>query len=360
MTASKAQYARIKPELDAAFSVVMQNMSVEGGPQVAQFAQSLQQFVPVSHAIPCAGAAVALRLALLALDLPAGAGVLLPAFGDKQLPELVQALGLTPVFADVDPRTFALDADRVAAYLSPETAAIVCVHPFGQAAPAEHLRALAEERGLWLIEDCSQSFGAKYTGANGQVQRVSTAGHISYTSFFAAKPLLNAGEGGAVLTNDDALAARVQQLLQQGRSEVRNKTLPALEAALLDVKLQHLDAFNQEKERVVAYYTNAFAHIPAIITPSTKPVAPHTHQVFTIKVPAPLRNGLQQYLQQHYIPSVVYYPDALPLLYNSERGAYPVAEALCQQVLALPLHPELKEDQLAYICQDVVNYVKQG
>jgi len=362
MTDQKAQYARLKPELDAAFSTVMQHMAFEDGLQVQGFARSLAQLLKVAHASLCATGTDALQLALMALQLPAGAEVIMPAFNDASGAALVAKLGLRPVLADVLPDTFTLDPDAAAKVLTPASAAVVPTHLFGQCADLHALLQLAQAHQLWLIEDNTQAFGAFYSGPDGRQVRSGSVGHLSFTSFFPPKPLAGEGEGGAVCTSDKALAATLLQLPQPDGTGTAK--LSTLQAAMLEVKIRHVDAFNQARQEIARFYDQAFAETALVKTAYCAPCSSHIYQQYTIRVPAHMRDGLQRYLRDHHIPSMVYYPQPLHLQdafswLGYKPGDFPVAEALCQTVLSLPMHSELKQDQLAYICRHVLDYVKR-
>lgn len=366
MTASKAQYAKLKPELDAAFSAVMATMSLEEGPQVQAFARSIESYLQVQRAVPCGSGSEALELSLLALQLPAGAEVILPAFCYEALPEIITKLGLKPVFADVAADTFNLDPAAVERLLTPATAAIVPVHLFGQCAPMQELLELAAKYKLWVVEDVTQALGATYTWPDEQTQQAGAIGHIGYTSFYPTKPTADAGEGGTAFTSNAELAQRMQQLITDGMGGkyTFSTHLETLQAAMLDVKIKYLNDYNESRQEIARFYDNAFAETEQIQAPHRAPYSSHTYQQYTIKVAPDLRDGLQQHLRDNFIPSMVYYPQPLHLLpdFNNLRqskGDLPVAELLSQSTLALPMYSELKEDQLAYICQHVINYVKQ-
>lgn len=366
MTSTKALYAKLKPELDAAFSAVMANMGMEEGPQVQAFAESIAHYLQVPHATPCANGADALRLALLTLQLPAGTEVILPAFCQEAIAATIVATGLQPVFADVDAQTFTLDPVSVEQHITPATGAILAVHQFGQCAPMQELLALAQKYKLWLVEDVTQALGAVYVGEDEKERKAGAVGHVGYTSFFPTKPLLDSGEGGAAFTSQAELAERMQQITQSGRSGdyTFNSRLDTLQAAMLDVKIKYVAEYNASRQEIARYYDNAFAQTELVQATHRATYSSHTYQQYTIKVAPTVRNGLQQHLSDNFIPSAIYYPQPLHLLekYTSGKykpGDFPVAELLSQSVLSLPMHSELKEDQLAYICQHVLNYVKQ-
>lgn len=366
ISSTKALYAKLKPELDAAFSAVMASMGVEEGPQVQAFAKSIASFLQVTHATPCASGADALQLALLSLQLPAGAEVILPAFGHEAIAATIVAAGFKPVFADVDAQTFTLDPASVEQHITPATGAILAVHQFGQCAPMQELLDQAEKYKLWLVEDVTQALGAVYVGEEEKERKAGAIGHVGYTSFFPTKPVLDSGEGGAAFTRQSELAERMQEISQNGRSGGYTFTsrLDMLQAAMLDVKLKYVEEYNEARQEIARFYDNAFAETELVQAPHRATYSSQNYHQYTIKVAPEVRNGLQQHLSDNFIPSAIYYPQPLHLQEKYTSGKYkpgdlPVAELLSQNVLSLPMHSELKEEQLAYICQHVLTYVKQ-
>ncbi|WP_162052367.1 DegT/DnrJ/EryC1/StrS family aminotransferase [Pontibacter pamirensis] len=365
MANTKAAYAQLKPELDAAFNAVMENMEFVNGPQVSSFANKLEKYMQVRHSIPCVHDTFALHLALKALELPEGAEVVMPAFNNSSVAEVVMQLGLKPVFADVLPDSFTLDPAAVEKVITPATSAIVPVHLFGQCAPMNAFMAMAQEHKLWVVEDATQSLGAFYAEPGKQAAKSGSIGHIGVTSFFPTKPLPDTGEAAALFTNDATLAERIQYLTQPEISvtgSISGAALDTLQAAMLEVKIKIMDSFNRKREGVAHFYDDAFADTELVQAPVRSPYSTHVYHQYTIKVAPELRDGLQIYLRDNHIPSVVYYPKPLHLQQtfvslNNKPGDFPVSEKLAQSVLSLPMHTELKQDQLEYICHHVLNYV---
>ncbi|MBF9253784.1 DegT/DnrJ/EryC1/StrS family aminotransferase [Pontibacter sp. 172403-2] len=364
MADQKAQYAWLKSELDAAFLSAMGSMGTAEGEaaQVRRFAGRLKADLQVSRVVACAGAAGALQLALLALYLPAGAEVILPAFADAPATDLVNRLGLKPVFADVLPGTFTLDPAATEKAITTATAAVMPVHLFGQCANMEALLQLARKYKLWVLEDNTQAFGADYIQADGHSQKAGTIGDIGITSFYPAKPLYDQGEGAAVLVNDPALALSLEKTMAAQVQGI--KEIDVLQAAMLEVKVKHIAEFVVARQRIAAFYDSAFADTPQVQTPERAPYSSHTYQQYAITVAPEIRDGLKEYLRDNHIPSMVYYPQPLHLLeaflYRGYApGAFPVAESLSKSILSLPMHSELKEDQLTYICGHVLDYVRK-
>lgn len=367
MVAMKAPYAQLKPELDAAFNAVMESMQFVDGPQVASFARQLEQYVQVHSATPCANGTVALRMALNALHLPVGAEVIVPTFTYFSLAEVVEQMGLKPVFADVLPDTFTLDPVAVEKGVSGATAAIIPVHLFGQCALMQPLMEIAQAHTLWVLEDATQAYGATYRRPGERSVRAGSLGHIGITSFFPPNPSGGNGEGGALFTNDPALAEELQQLSKQlssGGESLGVTGLDTLQAAMLEVKIKHIDSFNKRREEVAQFYNDAFAETQLVQAPVCAPYISHVYQQYTIKVAPEIRDGLQEYLRENHIPSVVYYPQPLHLhdrfaYLGYKEGDFPVSEGLSKRVLSLPMHTELKADQLEYICHHMLTYVNR-
>ncbi|GAB3534753.1 DegT/DnrJ/EryC1/StrS family aminotransferase [Pontibacter brevis] len=363
MTNTKAAYAQLKPELDAAFNAVMENMQFVNGPQLESFARKLEEMVQVRHAMPCASGTVALQLALKALNLPAESEVILPAFCDATGAEVVKMLGLKPVFADVLPDTFNLDPAAAERAVSATTSAILPVHLFGQCAHMKPVLEMAQAHKLWVVEDSIQSLGATYTEPGERTLPAGAIGDMGVTSFFPTKAVGGTGEGGALLTNESSLAEKVQQLLTAG-SSASGTALDTLQAAMLEVKIKIVDAHNKKREEVARFYDDAFRKTELVLAPYRAPYSSHVYQQYTIRVAPELRDDLQEYLHDNHIPSVVYYPKPLHLqeqfsYLHYKPGDFPVAESLSRSVLSLPMHSELKQDQLEYICHHVLTCTRR-
>jgi len=369
MTDQKAQYARLKPELDAAFSAAMASMGSGEDFQVQRFTQRLEADLQVGRAIACASAAGALQLALTALNLPAGAEIILPAFADAMAAGLITDMGLKPVFADVLPDTFTLDPVAAEKAITPATAAIMPVHLFGQCASMEALLQVASKYKLWVLEDNSQSFGADYIWKDGHSQKAGTIGHLGITSFYPAKPLGDQGEGATVLTNDSALAQSTENLLSaQLHGGINDNGIPAkldiFQAAMLEVKVKYIDEFVAARQRIAGFYDAAFAATPQVQAPQRAAYSTHVYEQYAITVAPEIRDDLKENLRDNHIPSMVYYSQPLHLqeafLYlGYAPGVFPVSERLSKTILSLPMHSELKEDQLTYICGHVLDFVNK-
>lgn len=367
----RAQHAPIQSELDAALRQTLEESAFIQGPAVRQFTDELSAYLDGAHVVPCANGTDALQLALMSLKLPAGAEVIVPAFTYVATLEAAAVLGLVPVPADVRPDTFNLDPAAVEAAITPRTSAIIVVHLFGQCADLAALRLLADKHGVALIEDNAQAIGATFTTAAGQIWMAGTVGEVGTTSFFPSKNLGALGDGGALYTRDPARAIYLRQLANHGQTRKYhheyiglNSRLDTLQAALLRVKLRYLPQWTANRQRIAAHYDAALAGIPGLHIPVRDLRSTHVFHQYTLVVeqeaPDQLnrRDQLQAYLQQHHIPSVVYYP--LPnhqqpayTYLGYQEGQFPVAERLCRTVLSLPIHPTLADEQVAVVAAAV-------
>ena len=285
--------------------------------------------------------------------------------------EVVGLLGITPVFADVDPDTFLIDPEDVKRKITPRTKAIVPVHLFGQSADMEAIMALADEHGIHVVEDNAQAIGSDITWKDGSTRKAGTIGHIGTTSFFPSKNLGCFGDGGALFTNDAELAKRIRRVCNHG-SEVRyyhdvlgvNSRLDSLQAAVLRVKLRHLNDYATARNKAAAYYDDAFKELPGLHIPARAAHSSHVFHQYTLRVLDGTRDGLKKHLEERHIPAMIYYPVPLHLqqAYRSERtpeGALPVTEMLTQEVLSLPMSTELDDEQLAHIVNAVRDFFNQ-
>ncbi|MCR5889629.1 DegT/DnrJ/EryC1/StrS family aminotransferase [Hymenobacter sp. J193] len=358
-----AQHAPIQDELEAAVRQTLAEAAFIQGPAVGKFAQELSQYLGGAHVIPCANGTDALQLALMSLNLPAGAEVIVPAFTYVATLEAAAVLGLRPVPADVRPDTFNLAPAAVRAALTPRTGAIVAVHLFGQCADLLALRELADAHGVALIEDNAQAIGATFQPNPQETWLAGTVGEVGTTSFFPSKNLGGFGDGGALFTRDESRATYLRQLASHGQTRKYhhqhvglNSRLDTLQAALLRVKLPHLPAWTAARQHVAARYDALLGGIPGIIISARDPRSTHVFHQYTITVADEpgRRDALQQHLHQHGVPSAVYYP--LPVhqqpayqYLGYRAGQFPVAERLCRTVLSLPIHPTLTEQEQVYI-----------
>jgi dTDP-4-amino-4,6-dideoxygalactose transaminase len=366
----QTQYLRMKAEIDKAVLDCIASAAFINGPEVKQFQQNLEKYLGCKHVIPCANGTDALQIAMMALGLQPGDEVIVPTFTYVATAEVIALLGLKPVMVDVDPKSFMITAEIVEAALTPKTKAIVPVHLFGQSADMEPIMALANKHKLYVIEDTAQAIGADYRFSNGTTAKTGTIGHIGCTSFFPSKNLGCYGDGGAIYTNDDQLAAQMRMVANHGQAKKYyhsvvgvNSRLDSIQAAILNVKLQYLDQYSAAREKAASYYDNAFAGVDGIITPYRVPNSNHVFHQYTLQVPADKRAALQAHLEANGIPSMIYYP--LPLYvqdafkqYVPEGFSLPVTEQLCSTVVSLPIHTEMDDTLLAYISAKVIEFFK--
>lgn len=364
----KRQYAHIRQEVDEAVLQVIGSTQYINGPEVKAFQQELEAYLDVKHVIPCANGTDALQVSMMALGLQPGDEVITTSFTFVATVEVIALLGLTPVLVDVDPENFNIDPEAVKKAITPKTKAIVPVHLFGQSAHMEPLLEMAEEHGLFIIEDNAQAIGSEYIFADGSRRKTGALGHIGCTSFFPSKNLGCYGDGGAVFTNDDHLAQKLRVIVNHGM-EVRyyhdsvgvNSRLDSIQAAILRIKLRHLDTYTAARNRAADFYDNAFKNHPGLTIPARAPYSTHVFHQYTLKVDGVDRFGLQEYLMAKDIPAMVYYPVPMHLqkAYMDARykaGDFPVTEDLSERVISLPMHTELDEEQLQYITSSVLSY----
>jgi len=364
------QYKKIKPEVDAAIQEVITNTTFINGPAVKQFQESLEKYLDVKHVIPCANGTDALQVALMALDLQPGDEVITTSFTFIATAEVIALLQLTPVLVDVYPDTYNIDLEAIEKAITPNTKAIIPVHLFGQTADMHNLKQIAKKNNLFIIEDNCQAIGADYTcPKSGKTKKAGTLGHIGCTSFFPSKNLGCYGDGGAIFTNDDALAARMRVVVNHGM-EVRyyhdyvgvNSRLDSIQAAVLDIKLKHLDEYADARRKAAAFYSKAFANNPKLITPKTAPFTTHVFHQYTLVLKDVDRAALMAHLAEKGIASAVYYPVPLHLQKayidpRYKKGDFPVTEWLSESVISLPIHTELTESILKEITDAVLEFV---
>ncbi len=365
------QHARIQSELDEALLRASHQAHYIQGPDVATFASELSAYLGDGvHTIPCANGTDALQIALMALGLQPGDEVITATFTYVATAEVIALLGLTPILVDVEPGTFSLDLDQVRAAVTPRTKAIVPVHLYGQGAAMDALLELANERGIPVVEDTAQALGARYTLRDGRTLALGTLGTVGCTSFFPSKNLGCMGDGGAIFTRDAALAERIRMVANHGqkvkyRHDVVgcNSRLDTLQAAVLRVKLRHLDGYAAARQAAADRYDAGLAGVPGIQTPVRRPESTHVFHQYTLRVANGRRDALAEHLKVLGIPTMIYYPLPLhrQLAYRSERypdGCFPVAEQLCAEVLSLPMHTELSPDTQDLIIQAIKSFLK--
>ncbi len=366
------QYNKIKPEIDAAIQEVVESAYFVGGPQVKQFQTNLENYLGVKHVIPCANGTDALQVALMALGLEPGDEVITTSFTFIATAEVIALLKLTPVLVDVDPDTFNIDPEAIENAITPKTKAIIPVHLFGQCADMHTIKQIALKHDLTVIEDNAQAIGADYTCTkSSKTKKAGAIGHIGCTSFFPAKNLGAYGDGGAIFTNDDELANQMRVVVNHGMA-VRyyhdyvgvNSRLDTIQAAILDVKLKHLDEYAAARQKAAAYYNKAFANHPKIKTPVTASFTTHVFHQYTLVLKNVNREGLMKHLADKGIASAVYYPVPLHMqkAYLDPRyneGDFPVTESLAKSVISLPIHTELTEEIQKEITDAVLEFVNK-
>lgn len=359
------QYDKIQKQIDKAILDVVKSSAYINGPEVKAFQKELEDYLGVKHVIPCANGTDALQVAMMGLGLKPGDEVITASFTYVATAEVIALLQLTPVLVDVDPVTFNIDPVAIEKAITPKTKAIVPVHLFGQIANMDAVMAIAKAHNLFVIEDTAQAIGAEYTADNGTKQMGGTIGDVGTTSFFPSKNLGCYGDGGAIFTNNDELAKKIRMIANHGQS-VRyyhdeigvNSRLDSIQAAILRVKLPHLNTYNKTRKAAADYYSTAFADVEWLETPFLDAKSTHVFHQYTLKTKGVDRFALQTYLSEHKIPAMVYYP--VPLheqkAYQDERyksGDFPITEALCKCVISLPMHSELTTEIQDFIIEKV-------
>ena len=367
----KSQYEKIKTEVDSAIQNVINNTAFINGPEVKEFQKELETYLGVKHVIPCANGTDALQIAMMALDLKPGDEVITADFTYVATAEVIGLLGLKPVLVDVIPDTFDIDVKAIEKAITPKTKAIVPVHLFGQCANMEAIMTLAKKHNLYVIEDTAQAIGAEYIYADGTKKKAGAIGTVGCTSFFPSKNLGCYGDGGAIFTNDDALAAKIRIIANHGQTAQYihdligvNSRLDSIQAAILRIKLRQLDNYCAARNKVASYYDMAFANNPKLKTPVRAAYSNHVFHQYTLQLSGVDRNALREFLAARDIPAMIYYPIPLHLqkAYLDDRyksGDFPVTENLCASVVSLPMHTELDEETLKYITDSVLEFVNK-
>ena len=315
MVDTKTQYHKIKSEVDKAVIDVMESSAFINGKIVQDFSVNLSAYLGVKNTIPCANGTDALQIAMMALGLQPGDEVITPSFTYIATTEVIALLKLTPVFVEVNPQPFCIDPVAVEKAITPKTKAIVPVHLYGHAAPMEKIMAIARKHNLYVIEDNAQAIGCDYTFSDGSKKKTGTIGHIGTTSFYPSKNLGGFGDGGAISTNNSELAIKLKMIANHGQSKQYyhdtvgcNSRLDSIQAAILDIKLKHLDEYITARRTVADFYDKAFADQPKIKTPFRAAYSNHAFHQYTLILEGVDRNGLKQFLADYNIPSMIYYP----------------------------------------------------
>jgi dTDP-4-amino-4,6-dideoxygalactose transaminase len=372
------QYQGIKKQVDESITQILNSATFINGPEVHSFQKELEDYLQVKHVIPCANGTDALQIAMMGLGLQPGDEVITADFTFAATVEVIALLRLTPVLVDVEPDSFNIDPIAIEKAITSKTKAIVPVHLFGQCANMEAIMSIAEKHDLFVIEDNAQAIGANYTYKNGKKKKAGTIGHVASTSFFPSKNLGCYGDGGAIFTDDDELAHTIRGIVNHGmytryHHDVVgvNSRLDTIQAAVLSAKLPHLDAYCRRRREAARKYMNAFRGHDLIILPKTGITCSgfcedcdcHVFHQFTIRIMNGKRDGLAAHLAENNIPFGIYYP--IPLhrqkAYVDSRykeSDFPVTNALINEVISLPMHTELEDDQISFIADTVVQFLK--
>jgi len=364
----QSQYYKIKNDVDNAVLNVMDSAAFINGPEVKSFQNEMEIYLDVKHVIPCANGTDALQIALMGLDLQEGDEVITADFTFAATVEVIHLLKLKSVLVDVDYDTFTISTEAIKKAITPKTKAIIPVHIFGQCANMEEILKIAEEHNLFVIEDNAQAIGSQYTFSSGEVRHAGTMSTVGTTSFFPSKNLGCYGDGGAIFTNNDELAHRLRGIVNHGMYERYyhdevgvNSRLDSIQAAILRKKLPNLDSYNDARRKAADYYDEAFAGNENILTPKRSENSTHVFHQYTLRILNGKRNELQKFLTEKEIPAMIYYPVALrkqKAYYQESNDAdFVNTDKLLDQVISLPMHTELDEEQLKYITDAVLEFM---
>lgn len=365
-----SQYEKIQEEIDQAVINVIRSSAYINGPEVKAFQTELEEYLGVKHVIPCANGTDALQLAMMAAGLKPGDEVITASFTYIATAEVIALLGLTPVLVEVNEDTFTIDIESIKKAITPKTKAIVPVHLFGQCADMDEIMKIAQEHHLIIIEDTAQAIGAEYTHADGSTSKAGTIGHFGCTSFFPSKNLGCFGDGGAIFTNDDSFAAKLRMMANHGQAKQYyhdeigvNSRLDSIQAAILRIKLRHLDEYARARNKAAERYDSGLVS-DNITIPKRARNSTHVFHQYTIKVKQGSRDVIREKLAEVGIPSMIYYPVPIHLqkAYRSNSypdGAFPITEKLCSTVLSLPMHTEMSETDQKMIIEHVLNIVNE-
>lgn len=374
----KGQYTHIKERVDKSVLEVIESTAFINGPEVHQFQKELEDYLGVKHVIPCANGTDALQIAMMGLGLKPGDEVITADFTFAATVEVIALLGLTPVLVDVDPITFNIDVEAIEKAITPKTKAIVPVHLFGLAANMDEIMRISHEHDLYVIEDNAQGIGGSYTSEGGLKTKTGAIGNVGSTSFFPSKNLGCYGDGGAIFTNDDDLAHVIRGMVNHGMY-VRyhhdvvgvNSRLDSIQATILRAKLPNLDDYNQARREAARKYSLAFVGVKNIITPKCfcdlegkelDDCDCHVYHQYTLRILNNGRDALAKHLNDHDIPCGIYYPIPLHLqkAYMDDRyveSNFKITNQLVKEVISLPMHTELDDEQIAYISETLINFV---
>jgi dTDP-4-amino-4,6-dideoxygalactose transaminase len=365
-----SQYEKIKPAIDSAISEVIENAHFINGPEVTNFTEDLKDYLGVNHVIPCANGTDALQIAMMSLDLKPGDEVITPSFTYIATTEVIALLGLKPVFVEVNKDTFCVDAESIERAITPKTKAIVPVHLYGQAADMNAIMSIAKKHNLFVIEDNAQAIGSDYHLTDGTVVKTGTIGHIGCTSFFPSKNLGCYGDGGAIFTNNEVLAQKIKMIANHGQSKKYyhdvvgcNSRLDTIQAAVLRIKLRQLDNYIDARREVADYYDAFFGPMEGVKIPFRSHDSKHVFHQYTLTLEGHNRDGLNEFLTEKGIPSMIYYPipahrQKMFESFGSGSLNLPVTDWLTERVISLPIHTEMQTEQLELITKIVAEYLK--
>ena len=364
----QSQYYKIKPDVDNAVLNVMNTAAFINGPEVKFFQSELETYLDVKHVIPCANGTDALQIALMALNLQEGDEVITADFTFAATVEVIHLLKLKAVLVDVDYDTFTMDTEKMKAAITPKTKAIIPVHLFGQCSNMEEILNIAKEHDIHVIEDNAQAIGSEFTFSDGTVKKSGTMGILGTTSFFPSKNLGCYGDGGAIFTNDDELAHKIRGIVNHGMYERYyhdevgvNSRLDSIQATVLRKKLTLLDTYNEARRKAADYYDEAFADCAEILTPKRADYSSHVFHQYTLRIMGGKRNDLQKFLTEKEVPAMIYYPVALrkqkAYFQDSNDADFVNTDKLLEQVISLPMHTELDDEQLKYISDAVLEFM---
>ena len=366
-----SQYEKIKPAIDSAISEVIENAHFINGPEVTNFAEDLKDYLVVKHVIPCANGTDALQIAMMALGLKPGDEVITPSFTYIATTEVIALLGLKPVFVEVNKDTFCLDAEAIEKAVTSKTKAIVPVHLYGQAADMNAIMEIAKKHNLFVIEDNAQAIGSDYHLTDGTVVKTGTIGDIGCTSFFPSKNLGCYGDGGALFTNNEELAQKIKMIANHGQSKKYyhdvvgcNSRLDTIQAAVLRIKLRQLDNYIDARREVADYYDAFFGPIEGVKIPFRAHDSKHVFHQYTLTLEGHSRDGLNEFLAEKGIPSMIYYPvpahrQKMFESFGSASLNLPVTDWLTERVISFPIHTEMQTEQLELITKTVADYLKK-
>ena len=367
----QSQYMRLKKEIDAAINEVITSAAFINGSQVTAFCDRLAAYLNIPYVIPCANGTDAIRLALSALNVQPGDEVIIPAFTYIAAAEMVASMGLIPVLVDVEAETFNINSELLEHAITRQTKAIIVVHLFGQSCDMAPVMKIAGKYKIPVIEDNAQSLGADYTFANGTVKKAGTIGHIGTTSFFPTKPLSCYGDGGAIMTSDSVLAARIRMMANHGQSKKYhhkiigcNSRLDTIQAAILHVKLNYIDDFARARQEVAQHYDRTLSPLSEISIPAKSSFSTHVYHQYTLRIKHKQRDALQVFLKERGIPSNVYYPLAVHEQEGYKwvariSGDVSVSTHLCKEVLSLPIHTEMTDEMMQFITEHIVQFFRK-